>query len=215
MFVKTYVLISHIPVLVSLIYGAILFKKLDQTLKIFCYFLFVSDLVQMLSLFCWFKGVNNLPILHVYVPIGFICLTYFYVTVLKGFINGNILWLGALFFLLLSVINSIWIQKPFTYNSYALSLESILIIIYSTSTFIFLLNHIFKESKTGLITSLNWINSGLFIYYLSSLIIFYFGNLLAVHSTSIFIKYTWAFHAFFSIIMYTCFIIALWKRPNK
>lgn len=212
---KTYVILSHIPVLISILYAALSFKKLGRHIRIFCSFLLLSGVVQLVSLLLWLKQINNLPLLHIYVPAGFLCLTLFYQSVLKDIINKHILRAVLFLFVAFSIINTIFFQHINTYNSNALTVESILIVIYSLSTFTLMLNNIAREKKISMIQSLNWINSGLFIYYTSSLFIFYFGSSLAVHSAPLVAKYAWAFHAFFSIVMYTLFIIGLWKAQRN
>lgn len=212
---KVFIVGSHLPVLICLFYAVSRFRRMDGTLRFFCYFLFLTGIVQLASLALWFARINNLPLLHFLVPAGFTLLTFFYARILKGFVNTVILWIILALFLIFGLINSLWIQPLTVYNSNALTAESILIIIYSLSTFIFLLNNIFREVRAGYVASLNWINSGLFIYYSSSLIIFYLGNVLAVSSPSALVKYAWVFHAFFSVVMYIFFIIGLWKRPRN
>jgi hypothetical protein len=77
-----------------------------------------------------------------------------------------------------------------------------------------LLNDTVKERRKQDIPSLHWINSGLFIYYSSNLLIFYFGALITHALSKQLNRYTWMLHSFFSIVMYTCFFIGLWKRPK-
>lgn len=214
MFVKAIIAGSHLPVVVSVIYALIGYRHFNRPLQVFTCFLFVSGLIQLLSLVLWFANINNLPLLHLYVPLGFVLLSWFYSVVLKGFISPRVLRLTALLFVLFSLINSLWLQPWLTYNSNALVVGSVLIIIYSLSAFIFLLNTIFREQRSDYVNGLNWINSGLFIYYASSLVVFWFGQLLTVRYATTAIRYTWAVHAFVSAWMYVFFIIGLWKRSR-
>jgi hypothetical protein len=210
-----YMVFSHIPVLASIAYATASYNKLGKHLRIFYYFLLLSGVVQLISLVLWLNRQNNLYLLHFYVPLGFACLTFFYQSILEGIIHRYILWIVLCCFLVFSLINTLFLQPLNNYNSYALTMESVLIIIYSLSTFTFTLNSIAKGTRVSAIQSLNWINSGLFIYYTSSLLIFYFGSALAVHSAPLVAKYAWALHAFFSIIMYVFFTIGLWKEQRN
>lgn len=159
-------------------------------------------------------GQNNMPLLHVYVAAGFTCLAWFYKTILNRFINAKIIWSVAILFLLFTVINSLFFEDILTFNSNALTVESILIIILALFTFTFFLNDIVKETGGHDIKSLSWINSGLFIYHSSSLLIFYFGAVITHTFSKNLNLYTWIFHSFFSMVMYTCFFIGLWKRSR-
>ncbi|MBI1767238.1 MAG: hypothetical protein HYR67_02555 [Bacteroidetes bacterium] len=203
------------PVLVTTAYGLFIYKRLIEELKIFSWFLFLSGFIQLVSSLLWFNRQNNLPLLHLYVAAGFVCLAWFYASVLKDFVNQKIIWGAAILFTLFTVINSLFVQNILTFNSYALTTESVLIIILSLFTFIVLLNDIVKEKRMPLIKSLNWINSGLFIYYTSSLLIFYFGDLFTRKFPVYLNQYTWVLHAFFSLVMYSCFFVGLWKRPRN
>lgn len=210
---KLIIIISHLPILGTSCYSFMRYKTLDRELKIFSWFLFVSGIIQMASLVLFLFKLNNMPLLHLYVAAGLICLVLFYQAVLGKFISEKITWGITIVFLAFTLVNTLFIQNILTYNSYALTVESVIIIILSLFTFMLLLNDIFRESRTRLVKSLNWINSGLFIYYSSSLLIFYFGDLITSFSQSHLVKYTWVAHSFFSMIMYTCFFVGLWKRP--
>ena len=213
-FSETIIVGSHVPILLTVVYAAIHYKQLGRELKVFSWFIFLSGIIQFTSLGFWYAGKNNMPLLHVYVAAGFICLAGFYKTLLSGFVNAKIIWLIALLFLLFTIINSLFIQPIFTFNSIALTVESVLIIILALFTFRFFLNDIVKETSGRDIKSLHWINSGLFIYYSSSMLIFYFGSVIT-HTFSRYLNlYAWIFHSFFSIVMYTCFFIGLWKRSK-
>ncbi|NOS94065.1 MAG: hypothetical protein HOP30_19280 [Cyclobacteriaceae bacterium] len=206
---------AFIPLLIVTIYSIYVYRKLPKELRIFTWFIFFSAAIELCSRIFWLQSINNMPFLHLYVAGGFCFLALFYDEVLKGFINRKIIIAIVVFFLLFTITNSLFIQDIYTFNSYALSLESILIIIFSLSTYTIMLNDIVKKNRINLVKSLNWINSGLFIYYSSSLLIFYFGDMI----THLFSKesslYAWVIHSFFSMIMYCCFFVGLWHKPTN
>lgn len=213
-FAQIVIIISHLPILLAVVYTASIYNRLSHELKVFSWFIFFSGLIQFVSLAFWFAHRNNMPLLHLYVAGSFLLLTWFYSTLLRGFINKKVLWSVAGAFLVFTTINSIFIQPVNTFNSYALTIESVLILILSLFTFTFFLNNIVKETRRRDIKSLTWINSGLFAYYSSDLLIFYFGAVITQTLSTSLNQYTWVFHSFFSIVMYTCFIIGLWRRSK-
>ena len=153
-----------------------------------------------------------MPLLHLYVPVGFVLLAWFYASLLKDFIKTKIIWFTAILFLFFSITNTLFFQNVFTFNSNALTVECILVTIMALFLYIVFLNHIVKETVEYDIKSLNWINSGLFIYYSATLLIFYFGATI-VHTFSETLNlYTWVLHSLLSVVMYTCFFISLCKR---
>jgi hypothetical protein len=156
-----------------------------------------------------------MPLLHVYVGAGFAMLAVFYKKVLEEFISGILIYSVAAVFLILTVLNSLFVQPVLTFNSYALSLESVLLIIFSLTTYILLLDDTVKEKRRPMLSSINWINSGIFIYYVSNLLIFYFSGYFSKYFSAEFNRYTWVLHSFFSVVMYTFFFIAIWKRPKN
>jgi hypothetical protein len=207
------ILLAYIPLLITVGYALAIYRKLDKPLKTFSSFLFLSGIIQSISAVLWLYGKNNMPLLHLFVATGFLCIGNFYNTVLKDFINRNILRTIMIGFLVFTVFNSIFLQDIYTFNSYALTLESILIIIFSLATFIFFLDESLKEVEIPSRKSLDWINYGLFIYYSSSLIIVFFGDVITRGFSKELNRYTWVLHNFFYVVMYCCFFIALWKKP--
>jgi hypothetical protein len=213
-FPEIVIILSHLPILLAVVYTASIYRQLRPELKVFSWFIFFSGLIQFASLACWFARKNNMPLLHLYVAGGLLLIAWFYSTVLSGFISKKVIWSVALAFLLFTTINSLFIQPVHTFNSYALTIESVLIVILALFTFTFFYNNIVKETSGRDIKSLTWINSGLFVYYSSDLLIFYFGAIITQTLSTSLNQYTWVFHSFFSIVMYTCFIIGLWQRSK-
>jgi hypothetical protein len=213
-FSKYIIIISHVPILITCGYALITFGKQQTILKVFSCFLFLSYLIQFASLLFWFNRMNNMPLLHAYVGIGFLLLALFYKKVLEGFISAVLIYSVAAVFLILTFLNSLFLQSVHTFNSYALTLESVLLIIFSLTTYILLLDETVKEKRRSMVSSINWINSGIFIYYVSNLLIFYFSGYISRYFSREFNRYTWVLHSFFSVVMYTFFFIGLWKRPK-
>jgi hypothetical protein len=213
--VKAILVISCIPVFVAAIYAAIIYSHLGKTLKRFSFFLFLSAAMQLASGIAWWCGMNNMPLLHLYVAVGFVCIALFYREVFKDVLHPQVMLLVCAAFILFALYNIFPIEMVFRFNSKVLTAQSVLVIIFALSTFLLLLN---EQSKEVLIPErkiLNWINSGFFIYYSSSLLIFYFSDVMARVLPVYLNQNTWILHSFFSIIMYSCFIIALWKRPKS
>ncbi len=205
---------AYVTVFTTVLSYLWLYRSLGKALAAFAWFIFFSGAIQFVSLVCWLRHMNNLPLLHIYVAGGFLCLAWFYCIVLGSYIHRFVIWGSAIVCVLFSVINTLFIQPVYIFNSYALVVESVFVIILSLFTFLFLLNQTIQDSGIRDMSSINWINSGLFIYYLSSLLIYYFSNNTIFSTTFAMRRYTWMFHAFFSVVMYSCFLIGLWKRSK-
>lgn len=203
----------HLPIFLTVGYAWWVYRSLGKELRSLAHFLFLSGVVAATSLVLWFFSINNMPILHFYVLVGFVCLIIFYREVLNGFINRKVFTWLILGFSAFSAINTFFFQPLFVYNSYGLTVEAIIIIVLSLSTFLLMLNDIVKETHMPIISSLKWINSGLFTYYSSSLLIFYFGDLISQFTSTSLAKNAWILHGFFSAMMYCFCFVGLWKRP--
>ena len=205
---------SYFPILATVILAAANYRKSGKSVRVFSWFIFLSGFVQFTSLAVGFRQINNMPLLHLYVLLGLPCLVWFYKTVLDGFISSKILWGIAITFLLFTIINSLFFQNIFHFNSYALVLESLIVVILALFTFMFLLNNTMRETGISDIKSIIWINAGLFVYYLACMMLYYFGETLFTRYSVELLRYTWVFHDIFSMVMYTCFFIGLWKRSK-
>ena len=208
--------IASIPVILAGIIAIKRFKQFGPELKAFSYFIFLSCFIEIISKSLWFLRIPNLSLLHLYVLLGFILQSLFYAKVLKGFISEKVIWILVLFFSVFTVLNSFLFQDLNSFNSNALTVQSVIIIILSISTYMLFLNDIVKKkTDINLVKSLNWINSGFFLYYSSSLLIFYLGDFISKNYSPILNQYTWAIHTMFLIVMYGCFMIGLNRNFKK
>ena len=208
-------ILLHIPVTFTAGYALYVYKELTKELKVFSVFLFLSCIVQLVALVLSIFSINNMPLSHIYVAFGFLSLAWFYVQLLAAFVNAKIIWILSVLFFLYTVISSIFIQPILSFNADALTVESILVIILSLSTYIIFLNETVRKQKMQLIKSISWINSGLFIYYASNVLIFYFGSLITYAFSISLTRCTWLFHSLFMILLYFCIFMGLWKRPRN
>lgn len=206
-----------LPILI-LVFAAIYviryYSKFKGEFKYICWFIFLSLIIQLPSSIMGRFGIHNLFFLHFYVPLSYVLFTLFYMEVFKGFVSKTVLQLSIVLFVLFSIFNSVFIQDIESFNTYALSIESILITIFSLSLFVFLLNETVRDEKKGFISSLIWVNSGLFVYHTSGLLLFFFAELLTKFSLTEF-RISWLFHSLIYLIFYICIIVGLWKYPKK
>ncbi len=210
--IKLVLVFSNIPICASALLAWVNYKRLGEVFKLFSWFIFVSGIVQCISLTLWFFSINNLFLNHLFVPISSICIAIFYNELLSRFINSKVIWIVLVLFLLSTLINSLFIQPLTTFNSYALAIQCVLVVILSLATFLLLMNYGSHLTNETDVKSLNWINSGLFIYYASALILFYAGDIIIKSFSMEVNRYVWLSHSLFYIIMSTCFFTGLWKH---
>lgn len=211
---KFILVFCHLPILSIAIYSVVNYARLKKEIRPLAWYLIATGLLYAVSLLLWFLRLNNLPLLHVLVPLRFVLLVLIYKEVLSGYIPSWILYTLAGGFGLYSFVNTAMIESWNTFNANAMTVESILLIILSLSTYIFLMDKRMTNHINHYLKSVEWINSGVFIYYSSSLTLMYFGKYMIELIHSELSRYTWVVHSFLLVIMYYCFWRALWKRDN-
>lgn len=211
---KFILVFSHFPILFVTIYSMVIYTRLRKEIKPLAWYLMATGILYALSLLLWFLRTNNLPLLHVLVPLRFVLLLVVYKEILRGYIPSWILYVLAGGFCLYSFINTLFIERWYTFNAKAMTVESVLLIILSMSTYIFLMDKRMTKHLNGYIKSVEWINSGVFLYFTSSLTLMYFGDYMIQLISSELSRYTWVVHSFLMVIMYYCFWRALWKQDT-
>lgn len=197
-----------VPVLVAIFR----YRHLDAATKTMAVYVFLGGLTQVLASYQSSLGNNNLWLLHLYTPLEFFCIVWFYNIILKGSVKESSMMGLGLGFAILSALNSAFLQPTDTFNTYARSLEGILVIV-------FCLAWCYKTLSEMQIRHLEqdpvfWINTGFLIYFSGNVLLFAFSNYILNINRSLNL-YIWAFHALFSILEY-CFIsVGLWKAKYR
>ena len=209
------ILFTNVPILLVAIYAAMKFKRLGKELKVFALYLFLSALIQISSLVLYLFSINNMPLLHVYTSLGGVILILFYQKILTNFLSESILfWVAGLFFLF-TLVDTLFFESIFNFNRYALIAQSVIVIILGLATFSLLLKERSYLMEESLRKSINWINSGAFIYFCSSLLLYYFITYMEeIGMDYVSFRKLWTLHSLFMVTMYTCFFIGLWKSPK-
>lgn len=200
---------SYVPVILLALYALKVYKGLESDLKKFSWFIFLSAVVEITALTLWNLKTNNLPILHLYVIVGFICITWFYSDVLAPLSMKKTIRVITILFTAFALVNAFFIQGVYHFGSYSLVTESILIVILAGYTLIQLYQHQTMISQPSAI-SLKWINLGLLVYYTTYLLQF-FVSILAPSTNS---KEFFLYVTISSLVMYSLIFVGLWKRPK-
>jgi hypothetical protein len=206
---------SNIPPLLAAVLALLYFKKFDKRLFSFKLFLIFNSIIQLSQLVLSNLKHHNLFLLHIDVPVEFALLAHLYYSFLKKHVDKKIFFTLISLFLLFSVVNSIFIQPPDSFNSYALIAEALVMIVLSIFAFIVLLDPRSGMSKTPMGKTVTLINSGIFINFSSTLLISYFSNFLIKNADKSTVNYIWVYNDLASVVMYTCFIVAVWKHVKQ
>jgi hypothetical protein len=197
--------IVPISIAIPITVGVAKYKRLDQSLKIVFLFLVVNGLTNVIAKLLAVAQVTNLPALHVYTVIELWILLLFYRSILNDIGLSRFIPIIIIAFFVVSVINTLFFQSIFTYNSYTRSLEAILIILFAIIYFIKRLDKV-EQSAKG--TAIAIINSALLFYFSGALILFIVSNVIVTD-----IKLgaaIWNVHATLVLLMYILFAVALY-----
>lgn len=211
--VNHYATYSALSILTINVFLSILFwKKLNIPFRRLFYFLVWNSIIEILAFAFIQYGYNNLPLLHIYTLGEFILFGYFY----KSIINKPIwfqksFWYFIIIGSLFIILNSIFFQSIFGFNTYAKTFGQVTIIIFAVLYFYNLIeNKSFSETTSK---SLRLVNSAILIYYSGSLFIFMYGKISFTETQT----YTmfWAFNSGLYFIFQLLILLGLWKAFYK
>lgn len=176
-----------------------------------CYVL-LSGLVQALSSYLNSFSINNLWLLHLYTPLEFFCISWFFSKVLEGLVPRRVFVGAAIGFMVLSALNSLFLQDVNTFNTYARSLEGVLVVILC-------LGWCYRTLSEMKIQRLEkdpvfWVNTGFLLYFSGNVLLFAFSNYILPLQKSLNL-YVWAFHGLLNILLNAFIALGLWIRPAK
>ncbi len=210
--------LTFLPLLLTMGWFALRWSCWRGPWRAFRWWLVFETVSQLLATGLALAKVNNLPLLYAYTPVGMVLLAWFYQAQFRDFLPPRVLGIGMVLFLAYCGYD-IW-QKDtlFQFNSEVSTLQSILVVMLSLAAYLLSLEKAAQQATKPTETGLNWINSGLFLYHASNLILFYFGELLMNDAfPDADARATWLLHFVFSAVMYLCFFIGTWKQlkpPN-
>ena len=151
--------------------GIIHYKKLSSPFKLLVGYLCFNLAIEVGSIFGAIVYHQNLPLLHLYTVGEFILWTLFYDRLFKEktFLNKYLYWILGIIGILV-VLNSVFVQSIFSYNSYAKTLVQTLIICYA-------LRYSFHFTEDAIHPTLEYrmlrvINAIVLIYYSGTLFIY-------------------------------------------
>ena len=199
--------IVPIPFIIGIIRKIYLVKEL----KIIFLFTFNSVIFEVISRTMAIYKIPNLYLFHVYVLAEFFFISWFYYEIFKRYISSKTIPAIFFIFLIFSLIDTFVWHNPFTFNSYAKTLECCIVVSYT----VFYLYKTFDEfqDEDPSDTPIFWINAGFLFYFSGCLFLFTFSNFILTQG-KLMGMITWALHAFFIVIMSSLISIGLWKNTT-
>jgi len=194
-------------IIIPIIPAALKYRYLPEPQKIVSWYLFVAAIFSLINNLLGFSNINNMPVMHVYTFVEFVLLVLFYRNVLTGTRIGKYAVYAVPFFLIFCVVNVLFFQDIYTYNTHTKSIEALLVIFMAIAYFRKTLDRIGKDDARY--SPLSYINSGLLLYFSGSFIWFTIFNLTVQNKS--FGMVMWSIHATFLLVLYILIATALWK----
>ena len=186
------------------------YQHLRPSLKLLCWYLFSAGLTNVITAIYAFRKANNMPIMHLYTVIEFSFLVGFFRRTFVGEeLKKRVTFLVPLF-ALFALVNVLFVQGIFAYNTYAKSLEAVLIIFLSIVFFKQRLDNVGAETQK--MSPVTYVVSGLVLYFSGSLVFFVIQNIsVADHS---FGRFIWGIHGTLLMVLYFVIAFALWVEKK-
>lgn len=196
--------IVPLSILLPLFIGTIKYRKLSGASKLTYWYLIISALFTSLSLLISrYYHKNNMPVSHLFtlVELGFILFIYKSLLQVNKKTNSYILMMAA--FTVICLLNAIFFQSIYTYNSYTKSIEAIICILFAMKYFAAIASGIISENK---ITNAGfYFNTGFFLYFSGAFMLFVFSNFIITNLSLNNFLIIWTIHAALVLLMYLFF----------
>ncbi len=172
------------------------------------YFL-LSIFTQVLSYVLWMNSKNNLLLHHIYVPVEFFLLVWFYNknTTSKPLKYGKHL---CFVLVIIEIVEILYINGFDKFNTITRSVESLLVIFFAI---LWYANYMkidkVKKSEQGLFL----INTAFFLYFFGSVLLFSLSELTMKFAYKIAIN-VWSIHTLLLTVMYCIILMGIikWKK---
>ena len=198
-------------VLIPLFVGFRNYQILVPAFRIILWFVLFSAIVNGIVIALSHQGVHTSFIFHIYTVFEFLFLSLFYLQVFGKDTRKIIIPLIALFSLW-CIYNYLFLQNGDKVNTYTRPIEAIIVMLYGM-LFINKQNNVERDASWGS-DGLNWINTGILIYYASNLFVFVFFNFL-VNGERYMFEIAMSLHDTLMIAEYVLFAIGFYKCRAK
>jgi hypothetical protein len=196
-------------VTIPLAAGMAKYRYLEKSLKVIVLYLTVAGVVNAIAALLAFHHVRNLPLLHIYTILELICLGVFFYFIFDSKVMGR--WLLAVTFIIsvFCIVNFLFLQSIYSFNSYTRPLEAIVLIAFAAFYF-------FIQASRNTVSRWtdqpeNWMVTGIVFYFSSALAQFSFSNVVSATTSFDTKMVIWNIHATLVLLMYLLFTVGFLK----
>lgn len=206
--------LNYIPFLMffSVLIAILKFKSIVKACPEILLYLGMALFFELFTRFFLSPNVNNLPYLHLYTSLEFLTISLFYWRTLRHYYSTKVLIITIVAFLVFAIMNAFFIQGLENFNSYARSIECIIIISFSLLYYFMMLSEL--SIKDPIKSTDFWLNTAFLIYFAGSFVLFILSNLLTSQSREVNIM-AWGMHSFLLAILHIFISLGLWRVPPQ
>jgi hypothetical protein len=200
-------------VVIPIITGLIRKGYKNRCLKVIFSYLVFAGLSDITERLLGSRNINNLPLLHFYTIVEFLFITRFFQLILNEPLVFRLIGWLMVIVPVFCVLDFIFIQSIYQFNSYPRPISALIII--GLCLFYFFKHSESENQKPWVDLPLNWMVTGLLVYFGSSLFHFAFLNVLNENVSENVYFIFGTIHATLVMVMYLLFTAGFLYAKNE
>lgn len=206
--------LSQFTILVPLIIGAFKWKRLSQSqflLTIVCGLSLITESVAVL-IFEYSENPNNTAVYNIFALMLFMVLSRIFRAELKGFIPTLVIDVLVISILCFGIGKMLFLQSIDVLNSDFITLASLTYVLFSILYFLQLLRlKVYERLEKN---SIFWLSTGLLIYNLSTVILFFLIQNVIAGSSKLMIT-SWGLNAVLNILLNLFYSVSIFTKSRS
>ena len=204
---------ERLPLLVAGVMGAVLFRRLSSNLHWLAVLIWLGLAVEATAMVFHLKHLPNLFLIPIDAAGEVWLLSLVYKEALQWPTYSRWRpWVAGAF--VLGAALSGWLMTdPTHFQPMLMVSESLLLLLLPGLYFRKLLNELHVRNLAR--DAMFWVSTGLLLYFLGKLLIGLFSNYLLAHYSKELNLWVWFVHAVLLFVLHSCYLRALWLRPQK
>jgi len=200
--------IVPLSILLPIFIGLLKYRQLSASAKLIHWYLIISALFTSASLLMsTYYHQNSMPVSHLFTVVELAMIVFFYKRLFTPGTHNRFYYGIILFFTMLCILNAIFFQSIYTYNSYTKSIEAIICILFAMKYFASIASGNNASGKI-LYSADFYFNAAFFQYFSGAFMLFVFSNFIITNLSRSDFFTIWTIHAALVLIMYLLFSTA-------
>lgn len=206
---KSLVILSSISTVTPFVIGLKKIKRFQRELKILFVLICSAILAEIAAyILTYVFDAGNIYLLNIYIILEISLIAAFYISIIQHKLIKIISGVFCFLFLVFAIVSLMLSQKP-TFDYVVLTIESVIVMLFSVIGFHHLLKHLLY--KNILDAPLFWFNTAFLIYFSGNLFLHLFSKYLQEHALYAFYELWGIWHSLLNIFFYILISIGFWK----